>query len=291
MSTAKESAIVSGRSPPPRVVTRRATDSFLIGYLPERKSRGEATAMSPEVGSDASSPKDRDVKGLSVTIPPIEAPRDASRRGGRIDFDTATDLVDQASQESFPASNSPARTFTDIRRCGPERDWTMRKKDFTARRQEQPPPGDAPGGIPQTTIGPPPRDRAAAADHSASSTPGGVAGRGDSSPDSHVPGRRDEERPMSADPRRIIVTESCCQACDVHTVQVYHRSLPEMRIEGLTSQRAADILANRLTASLDSVSDPSHREAVRVAIDDTRAFLDREEAVHPARDLSDPGAR
>ena len=96
---------------------------------------------------------------------------------------------------------------------------------------------------------------------------------------------------MSADPRRIIVTESCCQACDVHTVQVYHQSFPEMRIEGLTAERAADILANRLTAALDSVSDPSHREAVRVAIDDTRAFLDREGAVHPARDLSGPGAR
>jgi hypothetical protein len=33
-------------------------------------------------------------------------------------------------------------------------------------------------------------------------------------------------------------------------------------------------------------SHPSHYEAVRVAIDDTRAFLDREGAVHPARDLS-----
>jgi len=96
---------------------------------------------------------------------------------------------------------------------------------------------------------------------------------------------------MSADPRRIIVTESRCQACDVHTVLVYHRSFPEMRIEGMTAERAAGLLADRLTAALDSVSDPIHSEAVRVAIDDTRAFLDREEAVHPARDLSGPGTR
>lgn len=96
---------------------------------------------------------------------------------------------------------------------------------------------------------------------------------------------------MIADPRRIIVTESSCQACDVHTVHVYHQSFPEMRIEGLTAERAAGFLADRLTAALDSVSDLTHSEAIRVAIDDTRAFLDREGSVHPARDLSVPGAR
>jgi hypothetical protein len=96
---------------------------------------------------------------------------------------------------------------------------------------------------------------------------------------------------MSAASRRIIVTESCCQACDVHTVQVYHQNFPEMRMEGMSAERAAGFLADRLTAALDSVSDPTHIEAVRVAIDDTRAFLDREGAVHPARDLSGPGPR
>ena len=60
----------------------------------------------------------------------------------------------------------------------------------------------------------------------------------------------------SADPRRIIVTESCCQACDVHTVLVHHETFPEMRIEGLSAERAADHLADRLTAALDTVSDP-----------------------------------
>ena len=96
---------------------------------------------------------------------------------------------------------------------------------------------------------------------------------------------------MSADPRRVIVTESCCQACDVHTVLVHHQGFPEMQIEGMSAEQAADHLVDRLTASLDSVCDLSHREAVRVAIDDTQAFLDREGAVHPARDLSGPGTR
>ncbi len=96
---------------------------------------------------------------------------------------------------------------------------------------------------------------------------------------------------MSADPRRIIVTESCCQACDVHTVQVFHQNFPEMRIEGMSAEQAADHLADRLSAALDSVPDPLHSEAVRVAIDDARAFLDREGAFHPARDPSGPGTR
>jgi hypothetical protein len=96
---------------------------------------------------------------------------------------------------------------------------------------------------------------------------------------------------MSADPRRVIVTDSCCQACDVHTVQVYHQYFPEMRAEGMSAEQAAEHLVDRLTATLDSVSDPSHLEAVRAVIDDTRAFLDREGAIHPARDLSGPGPR
>jgi hypothetical protein len=87
------------------------------------------------------------------------------------------------------------------------------------------------------------------------------------------------------------VTDSCCQACDVHTVEVYHQSFPEMRAEGMSAEQAADHLVDRLTASLDSVSDPSHRKAVRTVIDDTRAFLDRGGADHPARDISVPATR
>lgn len=81
---------------------------------------------------------------------------------------------------------------------------------------------------------------------------------------------------MSADPRRIIVTESCCHACSVHVVYVYHRNFPELRIEDISTEQAVKHLANRLEAARGSAPDSSHREVVRLAIDDIRAFLDRE---------------
>ena len=96
---------------------------------------------------------------------------------------------------------------------------------------------------------------------------------------------------MSADPRRIIVTEGCCEACDAHTVLVHHQDFPKMRIEGISSEQAAEHLVDQLTAALDSVCDPARRATTQAVIDDARAFLDREGAVHPARDLSAPGAR
>src|SRR5208282_3842644 len=81
---------------------------------------------------------------------------------------------------------------------------------------------------------------------------------------------------MSADPKRIIVTESRCPSCSVHTVLVHHQTFPELQIEGLSAEKAAGHLVNRLGATLDSALDPLHREAIQLALADAQAFLDRE---------------
>ena len=90
---------------------------------------------------------------------------------------------------------------------------------------------------------------------------------------------------MSADPKRIIVTESRCQSCGVHVVLVHHETFPEMRVEALSAERAAGHFANRLKAILDSTPEPSRREDVLRALADVQAFLDREGAAHIARDI------
>jgi hypothetical protein len=90
---------------------------------------------------------------------------------------------------------------------------------------------------------------------------------------------------MSNDPRRIIVTESLCNRCSAHTIHVHHQHFPELQIEGMSVEQAADHLADRMAAAFDAVSDPSRREAVQSAIDDIRAFLNRQGAAHPARDI------
>jgi hypothetical protein len=96
---------------------------------------------------------------------------------------------------------------------------------------------------------------------------------------------------MNANPKRVIVTASCCNACEVHTVQVHHQYFPELRLEGMSAEQAAEFLSNRLTTSLDNVSSPSHTDAVKSAVEDIRAFLDRKEPVHPGRELTATGTR
>ena len=76
---------------------------------------------------------------------------------------------------------------------------------------------------------------------------------------------------MTADPSRIIVTTGAT----ADAVQVHHRDIPEPHPDGESPEVAAENLANALTREIDSVADDHHREAIRRALDDVRAFVER----------------
>jgi quercetin dioxygenase-like cupin family protein len=86
---------------------------------------------------------------------------------------------------------------------------------------------------------------------------------------------------MAADPKMIVATEKCCNACGTPRVNIHHQSFPEMWISGESLEQAAANLAIRLVTNLDAVSDPSHRERVRLAIADVQAYLSRDVAPQP----------
>lgn len=88
----------------------------------------------------------------------------------------------------------------------------------------------------------------------------------------------------NVDPKRIVVTEGCCHACSVHNILIHHEQFPELRIEDVSAEHAAKHLVNRLESQRGMAPDSAHRETLRQAIDDVRAFLDREGPVHLGRD-------
>jgi hypothetical protein len=90
---------------------------------------------------------------------------------------------------------------------------------------------------------------------------------------------------MNANASKIIVVDNHCGACGTDNVQVYHEHFPELRIMAMSSEEAAERLVVSLETSLGTVTDPFHGDPVRQAIEDIRAFLHREGAAHPARDL------
>ena len=79
---------------------------------------------------------------------------------------------------------------------------------------------------------------------------------------------------MNVDSTRIVMTETRCRSLRSPDHQVYHRDFAMMRVEGRSAEDAAGYLVNRLGAALGDTVDPSHREEVRSALADARAFLD-----------------
>ena len=81
---------------------------------------------------------------------------------------------------------------------------------------------------------------------------------------------------MSADPKPILQVETRCLACDVHTFLIHHRNFPELQVEGVSSDTAAEHLVNRLTTTLDSARDPSERQQIEASLAEARSFVARE---------------
>ena len=76
---------------------------------------------------------------------------------------------------------------------------------------------------------------------------------------------------MTVDPDKIIVTTGAT----ADAVQVHHHDIPELHSYGESPAIAAENLAHALTREIDSVADDHHREAIRRALADVRAFVER----------------
>ena len=87
---------------------------------------------------------------------------------------------------------------------------------------------------------------------------------------------------MAANPERVVVTDYACTTCGVERIAVHHEDLPELRLSGPSAAEAAERLVRRLRSSLDVVVIPAKRLPVERAIDDVRAFVELEKALHEA---------
>jgi hypothetical protein len=75
---------------------------------------------------------------------------------------------------------------------------------------------------------------------------------------------------MAADPGQLIVEAGATE----HAYRVHHHDLPELRAEGESTESAAANLVQDLDREIDSLADSMHREPLRRAIADVRAFIE-----------------
>lgn len=83
---------------------------------------------------------------------------------------------------------------------------------------------------------------------------------------------------MLSNSDQVVVTPSGHSALEIHGSEAYHRDFPEVRGEGESPADAAARLADLLARSLDSAPSDWRRERIEQAIEDVRAFTERDRA-------------
>lgn len=76
---------------------------------------------------------------------------------------------------------------------------------------------------------------------------------------------------IAADPSKVIVTTGATP----DAVKVHHGDLPELQADGETPEAGAANLLLDLIRELDGVPDDLHREPLKRALADVRAFMER----------------
>jgi len=79
-------------------------------------------------------------------------------------------------------------------------------------------------------------------------------------------------------PDQVIISPAEYSALTFHGAEAYHRDFPEVRGEGDSAEDAAERLADVLAMTLDSAPSRWRREHLERAIEDVRAFVDRDRA-------------
>lgn len=79
---------------------------------------------------------------------------------------------------------------------------------------------------------------------------------------------------MLTDQSHLIVEDSLCASCSVHTIRVHHREFPEIRAECGSVIEGVTYLLVQLTCSRENIQSNWRRELIDRAIADASEFLE-----------------
>ena len=81
---------------------------------------------------------------------------------------------------------------------------------------------------------------------------------------------------MTSNPSQVIILPEESTHASVHGLCAHHRNFPELHGEGSSPKDAAVRLAVLLSSTLDNAPSDYRREMIQQAIEDVRAFAERD---------------